>query len=178
MPNFRQIPIVIQLRELVADIFGTILLALRQRRPTVQHCPIFIVKILSFIPGVGHMFTGYYIRGIFWFIIALPIIVAFSYVIVTEKFTSQYTWHTLEAIGAMYLVLVYFCSRDIGNIVNAKCGTERFIEYFEREKAVARKYKEFLERQYNQKPDDEIPEDIVTNKDHEQNKSSQNNKLF
>jgi hypothetical protein len=157
----KQLPLVIQMQELIEDIFGTILLALSQRRPAAKTCPIFMVKLFSIVPGLGHLFAGFYIRGVFWLIIALPIIVAFIFVIITEKFANLYTLHTLEAIGGMYIVLVFFCIRDVGHVVNAACSTERFLDYFKREKEISEKYRQFMQRHYNQKPADEEVEKLV-----------------
>ncbi|MDI6784145.1 MAG: hypothetical protein QME64_08650 [bacterium] len=168
LQKIKQYPLVVQMKELIQDIFGTILLALRQRRPSAKFCPTFMVKLLSLLPGVGHMFAGFYIRGLFWFLIVVPVIAAFIFVVIEVGFINP---HTLQAIGAMYVVLVFFCIRDVSRIVNEACSTERFIDYFQREKAASEKYRQFMLRQFNQKPDDEV-EDLVLPNNKEKEKKT------
>ena len=161
-----QSPLMIQMKELVGDIAGTVLLALRQRRPTAKYCPILIVRILSIIPGLGHIYAGFRIRGLFWLLITIPIIAAFIFVVMDVGFINP---RTVQAIIGMYIVLVFFCIRDASHVVGDACSTQRFIDYFEREKAVSRKYKEFIDRQYNLQPEDEKLEDIVPQRPISQN---------
>jgi len=167
--KIRQSTLRVQMKELIQDIFGTILLALRHRHPTSKFCPTSMVKLLSIFPGVGHMFAGFYIRGLFWLLIAVPVIAAFIFVVIDVGFINL---HTLEAIGAMYGVLVFFCIRDVSNVVNAACSTERFIDYFKREKAAAEKYRQYMQRQFNQKPEDEEKDLVPPHKQKEKEKKA------
>jgi hypothetical protein len=134
-----------QMNELIKDIGGTFLNYVRHRHPTATHCPNIIVKLFSIIPGLGHMFIGFYTRGILWLIITLPVIAAFIYVVVDVGFINL---HTLEAIGGMYLILVIFCLRDISHLIKDVCGNERSIAYFKRRKAAEEQYNQIINRHY------------------------------
>lgn len=137
--------LITQVKELIVDIAGTILLSLRHRYPSAKYCPVSLVKIFSIVPGFGHMFAGFYIRGIFWFLLTLPIIGAFIFVVIDVGFINP---NTEYALGGMYLAMVFFSIRDVGRIVNEACSTERFVEHFKREKAAEERYKQFINRQY------------------------------
>ncbi|MFB3897770.1 MAG: hypothetical protein ACE14V_15880, partial [bacterium] len=80
-----------QMNELIKDIWGTFLLYIRHRHPTATHCPNIIVKLLSIIPGFGHIFIGFYLRGIFWLIITLPVIISFIFVVIDVGFINLHT---------------------------------------------------------------------------------------
>lgn len=134
-----------QMNELIKDIAGTFLLYVRHRHPTATHCPNIIVKLLSIIPGLGHIFIGFYMRGILWFIIIAPVITAFIFVVSDVGFINL---HTLEAIGGMYLILVIFCIRDISRLIKDTCGNERSIDYFKRQKVAEEHYKQIINRHY------------------------------
>jgi hypothetical protein len=134
-----------QMNELIKDIGETFLNFVRYRHPTATHCPNIIVKLLSIIPGLGHVFIGFYLRGIIWFMITLPVIAGFVFVVIDVGLINL---HTLEAIGGMYLILVIFCLRDISHLITDVCGNERSIAYFKREKAAEEHYREIINRQY------------------------------
>jgi hypothetical protein len=140
-----------QMNELIKDIGETFLNFVRYRHPTATHCPNIIVKLLSIIPGLGHVFIGFYMRGIIWFIITLPVIAGFIFVVIDVGFINL---HTLEAIGGMYLILVIFCLRDISHLINDVCGNERSIAYFKREKAAEEHYQQIISRHYSLNQDE------------------------
>jgi hypothetical protein len=147
-----------QMDELIKDIGASLKNYLQYRRPTAGYCPTIMVKLLSFIPGLGHIFIGFYIRGIMWLVIMLPVIAAFIFVVVDVGFVNMYT---LEAIGGMYLILVIFCIRDVSHLLNDVCGTERSIAYFKRQKAANERYQQFVNRQYSIKPDEDDSNEVA-----------------
>jgi hypothetical protein len=149
-----------QMNELIKDIGATLLNYLRYRHPTAVHCPTIMVKLLSIIPGLGHIFIGYYIRGIIWFIITVPVIAAFIFVVIDVGIINL---HTLEAIGSMYLILVIFCIRDISHMIIDVCGTELSIDYFKRQKAANERYQQYITRQYSINPNENDSKGVAPN---------------
>lgn len=144
--KLRRFPLIGQIYELIQDIGGTFVLFFRQRYPTAESCPIGIVKLLSVLPGLGHIYAGFYLKGIFWLLLSLPVLGAFIYVVIDVGFINLYT---LEAIAGIYIVLVYCCIREVDRNVDAACVNQRMISYFEREKQITEKYKRFVLGNFN-----------------------------
>jgi TM2 domain-containing membrane protein YozV len=124
---------------------------MRQTGTQEKPCPIFLVKLFSLIPGLGHIYAGFYLKGGFWFLLAVPVIAAFIYVLID---VGSVAYVVLYALGGIYAVLVYCCIREVGRNIGDTCNTKEFINYFEREKKIDAKYKLFLQRQYDKKLED------------------------
>ena len=124
--------------------------------------PRYKVRLLCLLPGLGHIYTGYRIKGIIWLMISFPILVIFlidMYKCIIFGFLSFFT---LEAIifAVIYGVMVYLNIHEIGQNIADEVNTQRLVDYFEQEnqrkKELAEKYKKFYYREPEKKSTNDI----------------------
>lgn len=113
-----------------------------------------LARILScIIPGLGHFYAGEYLAGIIWLILSLPVLIGLILLI-----SWHVSWSTpgywgysraksrLTGIAiAIYLGLIYWCSREASRTVAEQNARKAAQQRFAAERKANEEFRKYLE---------------------------------
>lgn len=110
-----------------------------------------VARWLSIIPGLGHIYAGEYLSGIFWFIISCPIMFMLGFFSIFSLGFGSIRPSLFFII--CYIFLIIWCAREASRIVadqNARKAAQSEFSTKKKEKEDFEKMKEEARRRLNQ----------------------------